>query len=290
VECYHLVVWLRIIVWALFATNVMGCSKRHSENSPKDRQLAPSAAPANASACTPNAGEAASHYVSIDVAGKRRRFYLVPPAGSGKAVDLVVGFHGRGRSGEHVAQNWNLGREASRPYVGIYPDGSNQKWFHDLFGWDTRSEVSPELAFYDALVDWSVANYCIDRSRIHVLGHSWGAGMANLVACARKGVKTLVSVGGGGPTFPCQAPVATMIVHGVSDEDEPLSLGQLAVTTWSFYNRCGTSQSPAQVEGCVQFSDCLKESPLLWCEHPGGHGWPDILRDGRLLKWLQRPG
>jgi len=239
--------------------------------------------------CIPNKTDTVSRYVTISVGGKMRRFYLVPPTGTGKPVDLIVGFHGRGRSGAHVAENWALGQNGARPYVGVFPDGSQQKWLRDLIGWDTRSEASGDLAFYDALVDWAATNYCIDRSRIHVVGHSWGAGMANLVACARKGLRTLVSVGGGGPTFPCQSAVAAVIVHGAGDQDEPLSSGQIAVEAWSFYNQCGTNHTPAPVDGCVQFADCQQEAPLLWCEHSGGHGWPDILREGKLLRWLQRP-
>ena len=235
----------------------------------------------------PGAGVAA--YVSINVGGTPRRFYLVPPAGGKKPIDLVVGFHGRGRSGEHVAKVWDLDPEGLRPYVALYPDGSNQPWFHNLFGWDTRSESSSDLVFYDALVDWAESQYCIDRTRIHVLGHSWGAGMANLVACARKGIRTLVSVGGGGPTFPCQSAVAAVIAHGVADEDEPISSGQLAVTAWSFYNRCGQNSSPSPIDGCVAYTNCQRDTPLLWCEHPGGHGWPDILRGPKLIRWLQRP-
>jgi poly(3-hydroxybutyrate) depolymerase len=271
----------------LSALLIAGCRKDRARGN--DRQPRRDASSEAATLCSPSAYNPTNRYVSINVAGKERRFYLAPSKGTSGAVDLIVGFHGRGRSGEHVAQNWNLGDDGVRPYVAVFPDGSPQKWFHDLFGWDTRSEASSDLALYDALVNWAASQYCIDRARIHVLGHSWGAGMANLVACARKSIRTLVSVGGGGPTFPCQAPVAAMIVHGVADTDEPIASGQLAVTTWSFYNRCSQSSKPAPVEGCVEFADCLKDRPLLWCEHPGEHGWPDFLRGGKLLKWLQRP-
>jgi poly(3-hydroxybutyrate) depolymerase len=201
---------------------------------------------------------------------------------------LILGFHGRGRSGEYSANYWALGEDPQRAFVAIYPDGLPQPWFRNLVGWDTRSEASTDLALYDALVEWAVAEYCIDRSRIHVIGHSWGGGMANLVACARAGVKSLVSVGGGGPTFPCQGPVGAMIVHGTTDQDEPLASGQTNVASWSFYNHCDAAQSPAEVRGCVAFDGCIEEHPLLWCEHPGGHGWPDLLRSGSLLAWLAR--
>jgi polyhydroxybutyrate depolymerase len=239
--------------------------------------------------CQASGGDRTSRYVTIDVHGRTRRFFLVPPSGAPSAADLIIGFHGRGRSGEYAMRYWDLGEDKSWPFVGIYPDGTTQPWFRNLVGWDTHSEASADLPFFDALVDWAVTHYCVDRTRVHVLGHSWGGGMANLVACARKGVRSLVSVGGGGPTFPCQAPVAAMIVHGTRDEDEPIGSGQLNTASWSFYNRCGSGQSPSPVEGCAQFDDCLKDYPLLWCEHPGGHGWPDFLRSGKLLSWLSRP-
>ncbi len=280
--------WLSFCL-GLLTSSIVGCSSGCSHvGSTKDTPPSSESQLVDGG-CAPSDKDPTSRYITIDVHGKKRHFFLVPPIGSAKVVDLIIGFHGRGRSGEHVAAVWELGQNSLRPYVGIFPDGTRQPWFRSLVGWDTRSEASVDLQFYDALVDWAAAQYCIDRTRIHVLGHSWGGGMANLVACARKGLRSLVSVGGGGPTFPCQAPVAAMIVHGTSDQDEPISTGQLNVTTWSFYNSCGNGQSPASVDGCVQFSDCLKDYPLLWCEHPGGHGWPDILRGGRLLNWLQRP-
>ena len=273
----------------LLPLGLIACSKGCGHRDSTDHRPSSSMSQRVTRECAPSERDSNSRYITIGVRGQKRRFFLVPPSGSAKVVDLVIGFHGRDRSGEQVARAWNLGEGNTRAYVGVYPDGTRQPWFRNLVGWDTRSESSLDLPFYDALIDWAASRYCIDWAQIHVLGHSWGAGMANLVACARKGVKTLVSVGGGGPTFPCQGPVAAMIVHGTMDQDEPIISGQLNVTAWSFYNRCGPSSMPASVDGCVQFSDCLKDKPLLWCEHPGGHGWPDILREGKLLNWLQRP-
>jgi len=105
------------------------------------------------------------------------------------------------------------------------------------------------------------------------------AGSIALDACKRLG---------GGRTFPCQAPVAALIVHGTADQDEPIASGELNVTSWSFHNRCGTERKPAAVDGCAELADCLNDYPVLWCQHEGGHGWPDLLRRGKLLAWLQR--
>jgi poly(3-hydroxybutyrate) depolymerase len=92
--------------------------------------------------------------VPLDILGKQRRFYVTLPVGSSNVADLVIGFHGRGRSGEHVARDWRLG-QGERAYIGMYPDGTTQPWFHSLVGWDTRSEASSDLAFYDAMVKWA---------------------------------------------------------------------------------------------------------------------------------------
>jgi poly(3-hydroxybutyrate) depolymerase len=204
-------------------------------------------------------------------------------------VDVVVGFHGRNRSGEQVANLWALADDFGGRVLGLYPDGVIQPWFHDLLGWDVRSEQSPDLLLFDALIEWAAREYCIDRKRIHVIGHSWGGTMANLVACQRSNVRSVVSVGSGGPTVPCRGPVGAMVVHGTQDQDEPIVSAQLSTDVWSFYNRCASEREPTLDGACSQHKLCTNGFPLLYCEHPGGHGWPSLLRGGVLTRWLMRP-
>lgn len=224
-------------------------------------------------------------YVELSVAGKPRRFYVVPPSVAAERVPVLIGFHGRAGNGRLVAERWRVSDYGDGMLLGIYPDGVAQAWFSNRVGWDTHAEESDDLPFFDALVGWAKANYCIDEDRIHVVGHSWGGGMANLVACARSSVRSVVSVAGGGPTFPCRGPVAAMVVHGRKDDQEPIGSGLDTRAAWSFYSGCGTAEAPTLGGFCQQLQGCAPNYPVLWCEHGGGHAWPEEL-GGKLWTWM----
>lgn len=227
-------------------------------------------------------------YVTLEVAGVKRRVYVVPPNQTAEPVSVIVGFHGRGNSGEKVATRWQLAEGHEGTVLGLYPDGLPQPWFRNYVGWDTRSELSPELQLYDAMIAWAKAHYCVNPQRIHVVGHSWGGGMANLVACMRSEIRSLVSVAGGGPTIPCRGSVGAMIIHGTFDRDEPISSGYDNAASWVFYNGCGLKREPTLDGACEAYQQCAPGYPVVLCEHPGHHEWPGALRGEALFRWLER--
>ncbi len=223
----------------------------------------------------------------LRVAGEERLVHLIPPAIGTGPYPAVVGFHGRGGNGAHAARTFTLERAIRVPFLGFYPDGRPQPWMHGAVGWDTRDEASPDLLLFDALLEWAMDQGCLDPARVAVVGYSWGGGMANHVACTRpQRVRAVVSVGGGGPSVPCAGSVSALIAHGTADREEPVSSGRDSLEAWAFAAGCDLGQRPALGGACVAREGCAEGREVVWCEHAGGHLWPELLRDPGLGVFL----
>lgn len=218
---------------------------------------------------------------------EERTLHLVPPVQGTGPFPILVVFHGRGGNGEAAAQRFAIERAVRSPFVGLYPDGRPQPWMHGAIGWDSREEGSPDLEFFDAMVEWARATVGGDPGRVHVLGYSWGGGMANHVACTRPTrVRSVVSVGGGGPSVPCGSGVSALVVHGVNDQEEPIAAGHDTYAAWAFAADCGPGEQPALGGNCVAREGCGDGSQVLFCEHPRGHEWPSFLKGPALGEFL----
>jgi len=225
----------------------------------------------------------------LRVAGEERLVHLVPPARGHGPFPVIFGFHGRGGNGAHAARTFALERAVRTPFLGLYPDGRPQPWMRGAIGWDTRDEASPDLTLFDALLEWARDQGCGDLTRVAVVGYSWGGGMANHVACTRPArIRAVVSVGGGGPSVPCVGSVSALVVHGAEDREEPIASGRDTLEAWAFAARCDTGERPALGGRCVAREGCAQGRRILWCEHAGGHLWPEWLRGptlGEFLGW-----
>lgn len=116
----------RVVGLAIFFAWALACSKIDPGHNSDERRAVPTVTLQHRPNCSPDSGNA-SQYISLHVAGKERHFFAVPPAGDGKVVDLVIGFHGRGRSGEQVAQSWKCGQSAFQS-VGCFFQGTFQRY------------------------------------------------------------------------------------------------------------------------------------------------------------------
>jgi poly(3-hydroxybutyrate) depolymerase len=153
------------------------------------------------------------------------------------------------------------------------PDGVAQAWYGNAVGWDNRSNTSPDIAFTKALIEEAAALHCIDRSRIFVVGFSWGGWMATQVGCALGDkVRALVSAAGGPPEGTCVGPVSALIAHGTADGAEPFVSGTQSRDKFVALNQCGSGTSPAGTGTCVAYEGCLK--PTWWWQHDLGHTTP----------------
>ncbi len=148
-----------------------------------------------------------------------RRFYLSLPADYDPEVPhrLILGFPGTNWVGEMIAPYLGLEGDAVAPKsdeIFVYPDPLWRDFdgWGKLGGWLLGPHAAPadgdqDLVFTEAVLDYMESNYCIDRQRIFVTGHSWGGDMAQVVSCFL------------GPRFRASVPVAANRPYWFEDGD-----------------------------------------------------------------------
>ncbi|MCA9618631.1 MAG: hypothetical protein KC731_06410 [Myxococcales bacterium] len=214
------------------------------------------------------------------VEGVGRSYVLVIPTSVDgmTPVPLIFGHHGFGGTGE-AASNY-FGLTGDEPAIYVYPQAEELP--AGGVGWDMAPD-GVDVAFFDALVVELLDTQCIDASRIFAAGHSHGASFSNHLGCYRSDVlRAIAPVAGGGPwAGPCPdgTRVSAMLTHGSADMDVPIDNGINSRDHWLEANGCaGASSSPTSPSPCESYDGCAE--PVLWCQHGGGHEWPDFAGAG----------
>lgn len=224
----------------------------------------------------------ARYYATVSVRGATRRFYVIPPRGTGvnEPVPLLIGYHWHDGTGQEMGDAADL-RPTGGRVLAIYPDGVAQDFLKGGVAWDIRSNDSDDVALTSSIIDYAIANFCVDEGRVFAYGISWGGWMANQAGCALSGrLHGIAPVAGGGPNYPTSAPIATcngpmptIIFHGSNDADEPVASAYRSRDTWMRANTCAGGPTPYPTPPCVEYA-CAPGAPLVFCEHTDGHGLP----------------
>ncbi|HTA92329.1 MAG TPA: hypothetical protein VK745_22280 [Polyangiaceae bacterium] len=148
---------------------------------------------------------------------------------------------------------------------------------------------TPDIPYFDAVLADLEAHFCVDKSKIYVDGYSSGAWETYMLGCARAGVVRAIGTAAGGLRItrpPCTTvPIAAMMLNGLQDEENPI--GPLTTPMNDSYgsaparddilmrNGCiGTDNQPWDPDypGCVKYTGCPEEFPVVWCAYTDGHG------------------
>jgi polyhydroxybutyrate depolymerase len=218
---------------------------------------------------------------TIPLNGANAAFTITVPPGYDPATPtpLVFGFHGRNQT--HIQFRTqdaaNIQTEIGGRAVVAYLKSQAGP------GWNFAEEVEPNVAFFNAVYDRMLADYCVDMSRIFAVGHSSGGYFANILAC-RYGdrLRGIGAVAGNTQEFDCEGRVAAMVVHGVRDSVVSFAGGQQSRDTYRATNGCGAESVPFAVSPCIEYQGCAEGLPVAWCEHneptyqDTNHGWPSF--------------
>lgn len=218
---------------------------------------------------------------TIPLNGGDAAFTVTVPPGYDPATPtpLVFGFHGRNQT--HIQFRTqdaaNIQTEIGGRAVVAYLKSQAGP------GWNFPEEVEPNVAFFNAVYDRMLADYCVDMSRIFAVGHSSGGYFANILAC-RYGdrLRGIGAVAGNTQEFDCVGRVAAMVVHGVRDSVVSFAGGQQSRDTYRATNGCGSESAPFSVSPCIEYQGCDEGLPVAWCEHneptyqDTNHGWPSF--------------
>ncbi len=218
---------------------------------------------------------------TLDVDGVSRRFVLhIPDAyDPHQSYPLIFAWHGLGGDGE-LAQ-WYFGIEelAGDDAIIAYPDALPLEAYSGETGWEL-DPAGYDFRFFDALYDHLQAHLCIQEDRVFSTGHSFGGFMSHSLGCYRGGRFNAIAPVAGGPPYygPCTHAVAAWITHGTEDDTVLLVQGEQSRDTWLLQNECEPSTAPTQPEPCVAYDGCSRD--VHWCQHDGGHEWPDLAAAG----------
>lgn len=147
-------------------------------------------------------------------------------------------------------------------------------------GWKVGQPT--DIDYLDQVLDRVGEDFCVDPSRVAVLGYSWGAYMAHDYACKRPDrVKAVVGAAGGWPSsaeVATCAPLPTLIYGRTHDNNESIQKSKSARDKRVAINGCGTTPVPAaaplqspvdpNVVGCVDYPGCTGGARTTFCEDP----------------------
>jgi len=165
------------------------------------------------------------------VHGQIERSYLVhvpPQAGSGKALPVVLNFHGGGAHARQQKIYSRMDQTADREgFIAVYPDGSGGiagrllTWNAGACcGWAAANRAD-DVGFALALLDDLARRVALDTERIYATGLSNGSMMAyRLAAEAAHRIAAVAGVAGAMSLtrFAPAVPVPVMHIHSVDDQ------------------------------------------------------------------------
>lgn len=167
-----------------------------------------------------------------------------------------------------------------------------------------------EVDYFDVMIADVEAKTCVDKQRVFMQGHSSGSWLSHLLGCTRGGVNVGPSGGlrgqgntaGGTPVIPmCTGPIAAILAHDMTDNQNAFPLGVAARDRLLVTNGCSqTTQpwdyddNPATPSPCVEYQGCKPGFPVVWCPTNGkGHSdqvgppFPNLSTIGFWKFWSQ---
>ena len=247
---------------------------------------APTTTAASPSASVAPTGSTALHTASLKVDG-RTGTYLVgtPPTASSSPVPLVVLFHGAGVDANYIARLTELpARGVGRGILVAVPNSAGKSWDPDPDG--------PDGHLVDAMLTSLSLRYCVDQSRVSLIGLSAGAVFAIRYACRHSGEFAAVATVTVEYQLGCTLPLSILAYHGTADPTVPYAgapgdavPGLRATATlanmaaWAQLDGCGrtpvTTRVASQVERRTWTNCTAGAEVVLYTILGGGHTWPD---------------
>ena len=210
--------------------------------------------------------------------GVARVYYLKLPQNYNalSPYPLVFAFHGA--SGDYTSftgenSYYDLQRVVGDEAILVYPNALANA--AGLTQWD--NEIDP--IFFDDLLKELETHLCFDKSRVFAVGHSAGAGFVHTLGCKRGIVLRAIAPVAGSllDHEDCIGQVAVIQTHGTDDTVVPLGMIRPSRDYWIAINSCTKSETHDGVDpSCVAYDDCDPQFPVQYCEHGGGHEWPDF--------------
>ncbi|MBZ5735214.1 hypothetical protein K8Z61_11975 [Nocardioides sp. TRM66260-LWL] len=164
----------------------------------------------------------------LDVDGLHRSYRLYRPDASAAPRPLVVVLHPGFGDAAQAERDYGWDAVARRAGLLVaYPDGYRGSWNAGTCCGPAAERPVDDVVFVRAVVDDVAAHVPLDRGRVHAVGFSNGAMLAERLACATDLLAGVAEVAGLRVVASCAppAPVSVLYVHGTADANVPWSGG-----------------------------------------------------------------
>lgn len=205
-----------------------------------------------------------------------RVYYLKMPENydPGVPYPLIFAFHGMGMDYTSYSEEifYKLQSAVGNEAILVYPNA--------LLAANGMSKWGDEdLTFFDDLYEELAATLCFDKRKVFAVGHSDGAGFTHMLGCKRGNKLRAISPLAGSlmDRLECIGQVAVIQIHGENDTIVPLQWIRPSRDYWVAINSCNKEETQEGVDqSCEAYSACDADFPVEYCEHSGGHWWPDF--------------
>jgi polyhydroxybutyrate depolymerase len=170
--------------------------------------------------------------------------------------------------------------------VSLPPNHPNNNCYDNRAG-----NESQEWEAFQMFHDKVESLYCADNNRIYITGYSSAGWVSNMFSCYFGGIpdpprkflpkyalRGRAATSGGliPDNMPaCNGPVAAMYLHDAGDTTNLIAGSKLGLDNTLKQNKCVGSQTmpwPGMTDVCVQYTDCPKDYPVVFCTTNGqGH-------------------
>jgi poly(3-hydroxybutyrate) depolymerase len=214
---------------------------------------------------------------SLNIGGQQRTWDVLLPNGYDpeRAYPMVLEFHGCGGGTNNVPVERAAGDDA------IFVRGKSAG---DC--WDENSADSPDIAFFDAMVETVSEMACVDSTRIFATGYSSGSWLLSWLGCIRRDkLRALATLTGGDRVpnnYECDGPIAHMFIHDQDDNTNNLRGNQPRIDRVVRLNGCdANSRVPEDPAPCERYQGCDEDYPVKLCLTSGqGHDRQDNFASG----------
>jgi polyhydroxybutyrate depolymerase len=249
----------------------------------------PTTVVAAASSCVAELKSGSRSARTIESSGGTREYTIVIPASYRAPAPLLIDLHGHGGNGNNAIRAHGFEPLAQQHgFVLVAPTGATQR--DGLHGWSTGAPTRDsgnvdDTAFVSDLIDEVTRLACIDTSRVWVVGHSNGGGMATVLACELPNkIAAFASLAGAVYNTACSpgGAVPFIEVHGLADATVPYTGNATRAIPDVLQDRATLNGCTDRVDAPVPATKatrstwtCPATSPLVHIALAGhGHSWP----------------
>lgn len=213
--------------------------------------------------------------------GLSRRYVLRLPQGypGARAWPVVLALHGNGGSTDYwdvTSGSRNIRKVLENDAILVIAEAIEGNWRdynQPESTWPPRMET--ELHYFDTVLSQVRQELCVDDRAIFSMGFSGGGSFSGVLACRRTDIRA-IAVGGSVIYFDpkdCVGSSAAWVTIG----QQEMSTARTDFRDF-FRDRagCDTTSQDVPPPPCVAYDACDPNTPVHYCEHTGGHVWPDF--------------